>query len=834
MINVEKVKEELSEKLFSGKEFNEVLDTLVNESYGELQGICYYCSQLNNSTMKNLVYGVKGEGKATYNANDIDLGNGICIDIFIWTSSKKYNIETMKELFEKYWNSNHTIKVSGIMSTYSQTIINKCQKTIDYSLDKSQMVAIFTMDLDYLKKINDTYGMDTGDRVIREFASVLLSASNNRGILIHRSGDEFYLIYSCSEYLNVLSLAWDLYNEINNHDFDFPEKKLTFSLGIRLVETAEIDFDKETIIAQKLYRPSENKKNRNSVRIDKQNGSIVSSEKKLFKVAASRVIANLFNSIVFHNIYLDYLADVLCVQGDLENIACNIKRFLEWIDYTLFDSLRCCSDTNEWDTSNFFSIAEIGLAIFKGILNNKNLSGEIIEVDFGEFEENVISISVNGAEIFKHNNLKISEKDKCRIKKTVPDFNQIKTVNHEITRKVVLLQAGYEYKSLPKDIFFKIVKVDSRPFIGGGLPDSWAAALCELISAMEQNKNFNRIIIFGDTSSTYKIKSYLDNIKEWADNNSKFSYYYIAKKTFKNNKQIRSFQEKFKDNIFTVSTEDSLIDEIFEYYCDNDLDYTVDIVSKISESKRILHRDLSIEDIRLDIFDGCKAKSLSDAYPMVLEILRQKYQSKSYPKTVDQAERNLLELTNFIITLTNPQKNDLPNYYIDDGEELDEYYKNTFMSNDGLFRKAIERDGQLTAMLEHVYSTVEHQNLFFATRRAILVLSNEFESPKDYSPLGLVSIWLCPRFNESGEKLTVDFSFTWRTVEALVGLPISLYSSINYSYYLLEQINSYVKKRQKKLSVELGKVSYFAYSLHMFLDKENMNIIRGIVNEATI
>lgn len=132
-------------------------------------------------------------------------------------------------------------------------------------------------------------------------------------------------------------------------------------------------------------------------------------------------------------------------------------------------------------------------------------------------------------------------------------------------------------------------------------------------------------------------------------------------------------------------------------------------------------------------------------------------------------------------------------------------------------------------MLKHVVVAItgEHE---YATRRAILVVENEVQIGNNYSPLGLVSIWLAPRF--VGKKVVIDYSYTWRTVEALVGLPLSMYASIMYAENLTNQIIN--KTQNSKCDVEMGTVSYLAHSLHMFTDTESMNIVRGIINEVSI
>ena len=131
-------------------------------------------------------------------------------------------------------------------------------------------------------------------------------------------------------------------------------------------------------------------------------------------------------------------------------------------------------------------------------------------------------------------------------------------------------------------------------------------------------------------------------------------------------------------------------------------------------------------------------------------------------------------------------------------------------------------------MLERIKTAIVNPDKRYATRRAILVVPNCEPSEGSY-PLGLVSVWLAPRFIR--EKIVIDFSYTWRTVEALVGLPESMYASVRFA----EELTNTIKEQcEIAINIEMGKISYIAHSLHMFLDRESMNIVRGIINDASI
>jgi len=111
------------------------------------------------------------------------------------------------------------------------------------------------------------------------------------------------------------------------------------------------------------------------------------------------------------------------------------------------------------------------------------------------------------------------------------------------------------------------------------------------------------------------------------------------------------------------------------------------------------------------------------------------------------------------------------------------------------------------------------------------VIPHVIKTPDHISPLGLVSVRIIPRFSPNRVKLY--YSFTWRTVEALVGFPYSIYGSVKYSMYLTDEIKRLVDPEIAR-GVDMADVSYIAHSLHMFMDDFGQNIARRIVDDASL
>jgi hypothetical protein len=243
--------------------------------------------------------------------------------------------------------------------------------------------------------------------------------------------------------------------------------------------------------------------------------------------------------------------------------------------------------------------------------------------------------------------------------------------------------------------------------------------------------------------------------------------------------------------------------------------------------KRFLDRDLVIDQMSLSKTDGCRVKSIYEAYPIVLELTRRIDDTNIQH---DQARRKLKELVDFKVVLTNPLEDQIPLFYSEEKVSFDAYFEKQFIEADGLFGKAFRENSQLDSVIGHLVEVLNSNEKQYATRRAILVVPHKTESGKNLSPLGLVSVRIGPRF--INDRAVLNFSFTWRTVEVLVGFPYSIYGSVQFAKYVTEKIVGQLKPEIAK-KTSLGFISYIAHSLHIFEDSFTQKIARRIVDDSS-
>lgn len=796
------------DRLYTKNEFEEYLGKTDKKRKNFIRYVLTDC--LGNQ----FIYGQRGEQEANQ-TKKVQLTNGYEVKIEAWENGSSVEMENCERDFLIFWNKEYSDKTTGFPTTEHDAMLNKCNNTLKYYCDNNRKVALIMIDLDHFKEVNDSNNHEVGSKVLGEFSQLLFSVFSDYGIMIHQTGDEFNVLFPYDKVVDIVDIVKQARDRVKKHKFiDAQGISLSMAVGVKCIENEYQDFMTARNMAEKVYNNSEKRnssKQRDSIRIDGVGN--VSYGTMNLRFAWARLLCNLDNSIS-GNVFLEFIKKYSENISGIEEFEVRINDIIDWINPEWINSLRYTIKNILLDSVEKFSKIELCLAIMQGLLKNPN------------FLQNKFLFKI------KNKTLQINMDDKiiynCIDESSTEDFEGVcidyyRNKSNKKCKRALLIQAGYDDCQIPEDVFYKVIRVDTRPTTGGGLPDFWAATLCELITIMKADSIVSDILIFGRIQYIRNIIELFDSITKW-EGEEKYNFKYISQKTFKSIEDIKLFKDKFQNRIFQINNITELYNKIYQIYNSEIIEKKDDNVIEGISKRRILERNLTYGEIVLNICDGCRVKTIADAFPTVLEILR--HQNK---QVKDQAGRELLELTDFKIVLSTPNSNDLPDYYIYDKKLLEEYYNKTFGEKDSLFRKELMKEKQLEAMINHVVQAINGKNNY-ATRRALLVVPNAVEDVENFSPLGLISIWLAPRFFE--KHVVVDFSYNWRTVEAVVGLPLSMYASVRFA----EEIFNLIKEKitQCEYSICMGSVSYIAHSLHMFLDTESMDIVRGIINDASI
>jgi diguanylate cyclase (GGDEF)-like protein len=115
-------------------------------------------------------------------------------------------------------------------------LLNYFRYKVPWDALEGHPVSLLMMDLDDFKRINDTYGHDTGDQVLIWVASLIKEVSGDEGLAIRYAGDEFIVLMPQADKEAALQIAERLIQRLHDEPLRLAELdeelRITFSVGV--------------------------------------------------------------------------------------------------------------------------------------------------------------------------------------------------------------------------------------------------------------------------------------------------------------------------------------------------------------------------------------------------------------------------------------------------------------------------------------------------------------------------------------------------------------------------------------------------------------------------
>ncbi|CAK2592956.1 PAS domain S-box-containing protein/diguanylate cyclase (GGDEF)-like protein [Vibrio crassostreae] len=215
-------------EVFSWQQFSSLMPTIRSslENYGQWQGEVWEKSA--SGTLVPMF--VKVNRVASDNEKDeFDM---------VLTLSDLSNVKEMERL-------EHLAHHDALTGLANRAQLYKVMDDVVTSSHYSnQHFAVIYLDLDGFKEVNDNYGHDAGDEILKEVSNRLLSQVRAGDLVARLSGDEFVLIIKQTNKILLAKLAERLL-ELIGQEVNYKQRSLHVgaSLGIHLVDGLERDID---------------------------------------------------------------------------------------------------------------------------------------------------------------------------------------------------------------------------------------------------------------------------------------------------------------------------------------------------------------------------------------------------------------------------------------------------------------------------------------------------------------------------------------------------------------------------------------------------------------
>ena len=125
--------------------------------------------------------------------------------------------------------------------------------------------SIAIMDIDHFKKVNDTYGHDVGDEVLKIVSKVVTSTLRNYDLVGRIGGEEFAILFPKTELSNAKLVCERIADAVRNAVISTPDGKISVTASFGLTSVSG-DMSEATVILKKadimLYQAKQAGRNR--------------------------------------------------------------------------------------------------------------------------------------------------------------------------------------------------------------------------------------------------------------------------------------------------------------------------------------------------------------------------------------------------------------------------------------------------------------------------------------------------------------------------------------------------------------------------------------------
>ena len=204
------------------------------------------------------------------------------------------SLRTTRDIMQNYALKQENI-TDSLMEIFNRRYLDRRLKDeTERAINYSHPLSIFLIDIDHFKRINDTYGHQVGDQVLKNIAQLLKRSIRESDVLARYGGEEFVVILPRTQVSTSYQLAERLRHIVADFELTLPEDvsrdpvTINVAVSVGVAGLTPDCKDSQCLIEnadQALYRAKRN--GRNQVVISKSNN--IDTEKSGNQIGAAEL-----------------------------------------------------------------------------------------------------------------------------------------------------------------------------------------------------------------------------------------------------------------------------------------------------------------------------------------------------------------------------------------------------------------------------------------------------------------------------------------------------------------------------------------------------------------
>lgn len=164
--------------------------------------------------------------------------NGELISIL----SIKQDITERKELEEKLMKASIMDSLTNIYNR--RYVFEVLEQMAEVYKRKGDNFSVDILDIDFFKKVNDTFGHPAGDFILQEFARIIGEGIRSSDILGRHGGEEFIILFTNCNKQNSKIVVDKILKRVRNTIFKYDENEIRFTFSAGISDALGFDINK--------------------------------------------------------------------------------------------------------------------------------------------------------------------------------------------------------------------------------------------------------------------------------------------------------------------------------------------------------------------------------------------------------------------------------------------------------------------------------------------------------------------------------------------------------------------------------------------------------------
>lgn len=184
----------------------------------------------SNGTFKN---GTRVDGEVDVDVGD-KIGLGKSIILRVCHSSEPEALYAM-QMYQ-------AVLRDGLTGAFNRRYLDeRIKKEVAFAQRHHEALALLLLDLDHFKQINDNFGHQAGDAVLRDFVGLLHTEVRTEDVVARYGGEEFAILCRDTSPQEALVLAERLRAAVDDHGFVYEGSSIPVTVSIGAANIAERD-----------------------------------------------------------------------------------------------------------------------------------------------------------------------------------------------------------------------------------------------------------------------------------------------------------------------------------------------------------------------------------------------------------------------------------------------------------------------------------------------------------------------------------------------------------------------------------------------------------------